>query len=137
MVLPARKSEQIIPPIKQWGKDTFELFLLCEGLGLYNDFPAHITDHPGYKIHEPTSFFRHSAKALAVSIGILQAGLIIGTGDLKLFEAAGRELEQVLNKYDKTSTYGGLSLVVLKETADVKWVCKQCKMHAESKDYIL
>ncbi|CAJ0841349.1 9788_t:CDS:10, partial [Entrophospora sp. SA101] len=150
MVLPAKKSEQIIPPIKQWGKDTFELFLLCEGLGLYNDFPAHITDHPGYKIHEPTSFFRHSAKALAVSIGILQAGLIIGTGtgDLKLFEAAGSiwkssekkldkfkklkkfiednnigssKLEQVLNKYDKTSTYGSLSLVILKETADVKW----------------
>ncbi|CAJ0640064.1 13307_t:CDS:1, partial [Entrophospora sp. SA101] len=48
-----------------------------------------------------------------------------------------RELEQVLNKYDKTSTYGSLSLVILKETADVKWVCKQCKLHAKSKDYIL
>lgn len=157
-----------------------------------------ITDHPGYKIQEPTTFFRHSAKALAVSIGILQAGLIIGQNmDLRLFEVAGsvwksserkldkfkrlkkfiednnigssssnnndnddgnnnyniynvynnydtydddpfrRELEKILTKYDKIGSYGDLSLVILKDTLDVKWVCKKCKKHAESKDYIL
>ena len=48
MLLPGKKSYTVFKP-KTWGKDTFVVHILCEGLVADNS-EAHFTDHRGYKV---------------------------------------------------------------------------------------
>ena len=48
MLLPGKKPHSVFKP-KTWGKDTFVVHILCEGLVADNS-EAHFTDHRGYKV---------------------------------------------------------------------------------------
>ncbi|RHZ79474.1 hypothetical protein Glove_144g108 [Diversispora epigaea] len=72
VILPKVKESRI-PPIREWGHDTFKLHLLCEGLECPEAlFPPHETNHGGYTIREPRTFFKFAARSIATSIALIQ-----------------------------------------------------------------
>ena len=48
MLLPGKEPHSIFKP-RTWGKNTFIVHVLCEGL-MSDNSEAHFTDHPGYKV---------------------------------------------------------------------------------------
>ncbi|CAG8568958.1 5090_t:CDS:10 [Diversispora eburnea] len=101
-------NESRIPPIKEWGHDTFKLHLLCEGLNCSEtNLPPHETNHGGYTIAEPNTFFRLAAGSIATSIALIQVASSYQNIDLNGFTIAKmfwKKSKSTLNKFKQLKT---------------------------------
>ncbi|CAG8753718.1 2132_t:CDS:2 [Gigaspora margarita] len=73
VLLPGKDARSIFRP-QTWGKNTFILHLLCEGLEPNNQ-EAHFTNHMGYEIHDPKPLLRKAGPYLSVIATIISSGI--------------------------------------------------------------
>ncbi|CAG8616078.1 5136_t:CDS:2, partial [Cetraspora pellucida] len=140
VLLPGQEAKSIFKP-HTWGKNTFILHLLCEGLDPNNQ-EAHFTNHVGYKIHDPklllrkaarpTEYFKQLTQILDSEITFSEQTRDIEktkkdpVGRMKVVQGAAlRELEAFLAMNDQAKEWGGLTRVVM-ENGRWRWVCGHC-----------
>ncbi|CAG8574658.1 17897_t:CDS:2 [Dentiscutata erythropus] len=73
VLLPGQDAKSIFRP-HTWGKNTFILHLLCEGLDPNNQ-EAHFTRHRGYEIHDPKPLLRKAGPYLSIMATVISTGL--------------------------------------------------------------
>ncbi|CAG8582353.1 3143_t:CDS:2 [Ambispora gerdemannii] len=72
ILLPGGETNTIFNP-KSWGKNTFILHVLCEGLDPRNR-EAHFTTHDGYTIHDPKPMLAKAGPYLSIVATLISAG---------------------------------------------------------------
>ncbi|CAG8624862.1 3071_t:CDS:2, partial [Ambispora gerdemannii] len=73
ILLPGGETNTIFYP-KTWGKNTFILHVLCEGLDPGNR-EAHFTTHGGYPIHDPKPMLAKAGPYLSIVATLIGAGV--------------------------------------------------------------
>ncbi|KAG9287097.1 hypothetical protein G9A89_000991 [Geosiphon pyriformis] len=73
ILLPGNESKSLFKP-QNWGKNTFILHLLCEGLDPENR-EAHFTSHNGYSIHDPKPLLAKTGPYLSILAKLMGAGV--------------------------------------------------------------
>ncbi|CAG8449242.1 7698_t:CDS:2 [Dentiscutata heterogama] len=73
VLLPGQDAKSIFRP-QTWGRNTFILHLLCEGLDPNNQ-EAHFTSYRGYEIHDPKPLLRKAGPYLSIMATVISTGL--------------------------------------------------------------
>ncbi|CAG8553962.1 7038_t:CDS:2 [Paraglomus brasilianum] len=73
MLLPGKEPHSMFKP-HTWGRNTFIIHVLCEGLTSDNS-EAHFTDHPGYKIFDPKPFIAKTGPYLSILATVIGSAL--------------------------------------------------------------
>ncbi|CAG8500780.1 17060_t:CDS:2 [Acaulospora morrowiae] len=97
ILLPGQDSHSIFKP-HTWGRNTFVLHLLCEGLK-YDNRGAHCTSHEGYEIHDPKPLLAKAGPYLSIMATVITAG--VSTRPTEYF----KQLTQVLDSEITDTTH--------------------------------